>query len=158
MYYVHIILCGISIGLLEYYICLYPAIILFLSLFLSACRSTSWTLLCTAGLISLTYVLWAVINPSKMPYIIVWKSCLNPEKLLLNSRQRAGTRLRNNLVMDDCDPPLGRLWFVDSWMDRAKLRTENWERGQERTKEEDLVFRELLQLFICPQAQCSSGE
>lgn len=55
-------------------------------------------------------------------------------KLPLNSRQRAGTGLGNNLVMDDCDPPLGRLRRVDSWMDRAKWRKENEERGGGREK------------------------
>lgn len=46
-------------------------------------------------------------------------------KLTLNSRQRARTALGNNLVIDDCDPPLGRLRRVDSWMDRAKRGKES---------------------------------
>lgn len=59
----------------------------------------------------------------------MFRSCKPP----LNSRQRAGTELGNNKVMDDCDPPLGRLRRVDSWMDRVKRRKEN-EGGEKKKK------------------------
>lgn len=62
------------------------------------------------------------IHQSQVPYLIVWKPCLDPA---LNSRQCAEMGQRNILLMDDCDPPLGRLRHPDSWMDWAKSRKEN---------------------------------
>lgn len=43
-------------------------------------------------------------------------------------------KLGNNLVMDDCDPPFFRLPQEDSWMDQAKQRQENGERGEWRVR------------------------
>ncbi len=55
-------------------------------------------------------------------------------KLPLNSRQCTGTRLGNNLVMDDCDPLMDRLRRLDSSIDRAKQRKKNEERRKKEKR------------------------
>lgn len=77
-------------------------------------------------------------------------------KLPLNSRQHAGTELGNNLVMDDCDPRMGRLRRADSWMDRAKHKKESEGREKERKEQGKLGIQRLTPTFHLPSGRAEA--